>query len=82
VGLTAVNSDPAGLAAVAEVLIGEPPGEELLAEAGRRAAQACRPVSDMRGSAEYKRHLASELTIRTLRTAAERVRSAAASEGN
>jgi carbon-monoxide dehydrogenase medium subunit len=39
-------------------------------------------VTDPRGSAEYKRHLASELTIRTLRTAAERVRSAAASEGN
>jgi carbon-monoxide dehydrogenase medium subunit len=68
-----VNSDPAGLAAVAEVLIGEPPGEELLAEAGRRAAQACRPVSDMRGSAEYKRHLASELTVRTLRTALGRI---------
>jgi carbon-monoxide dehydrogenase medium subunit len=28
----------------------------------------------MRGTAEYKRHLASELTIRTLRSAAERVR--------
>ena len=30
--------------------------------------------TDIRGTAEYKRHLASELTIRTLRTAAERVR--------
>ena len=35
--------------------------------------QACEPVSDMRGSADYKRHLADELTRRTLRTAAERV---------
>jgi carbon-monoxide dehydrogenase medium subunit len=30
----------------------------------------------MRGSAEYKRHLASELSIRTLRTAVERIRNA------
>ena len=36
--------------------------------------EACEPVTDVRGTAEYKRHLASELTIRTLRTAAERVR--------
>jgi carbon-monoxide dehydrogenase medium subunit len=27
----------------------------------------------MRGSADYKRHLASELTVRTLRTAVERI---------
>jgi aerobic carbon-monoxide dehydrogenase medium subunit len=39
-------------------------------------------VTDVRGTAEYKRHLASELTIRTLRTAAERVRSAPEPEGN
>jgi carbon-monoxide dehydrogenase medium subunit len=40
------------------------------------------PVTDMRGSAEYKHHLASELTVRTLRTAVERVRNAPAVEGN
>ncbi len=73
VGLTAVNPDVAGLAAVADALIGRAPTEEVFAEAGRRAAQACEPVGDMRGSAEYKRHLASELTFRTLRAAAERV---------
>jgi aerobic carbon-monoxide dehydrogenase medium subunit len=76
VGLTAVNPDAAGLSAVSEVLVGQAPSEELFAEAGRRAAQVCAPVTDMRGSAEYKRHLASELTIRTLRTAVERVRGA------
>jgi len=73
VGLTAVNADAAELASVSEVLVGEAPTEETFAEAGRRAAAACEPVSDMRGSAEYKRHLASELTIRTLRTAVERI---------
>jgi aerobic carbon-monoxide dehydrogenase medium subunit len=74
VGLTAVNADAAGLASVSEALVGQAPTEETFAEAGRRAADACDPVSDMRGSADYKRHLASELTIRTLRTAVERSR--------
>jgi carbon-monoxide dehydrogenase medium subunit len=82
VGLTAVNSDASELAAVADVLVGEPAGEEVFAEAGRRAAQACAPVTDMRGSADYKRHLASELTVRTLRTAVERVRTAPEPKGN
>jgi aerobic carbon-monoxide dehydrogenase medium subunit len=74
VGLTAVNPDPDALASVSEVLVGEAPTEETFAEAGRRASQACEPAGDMRGSAEYKRHLAGELTIRTLRTAVERIR--------
>jgi aerobic carbon-monoxide dehydrogenase medium subunit len=74
VGLTAVNADAAELASLSEALVGQAPTEETFAEAGRRAADACDPVSDMRGSADYKRHLASELTIRTLRTAVERSR--------
>ena len=74
VGLTAVNADWTGLAEVSAALVGKPATEEVFADAGRRAAQACEPVTDVRGTAEYKRHLASELTIRTLRSAAERVR--------
>lgn len=78
VGLTAVNPDPAALAELAAALVGRPPTDETFAEAGRNAAAACDPVTDIRGTAEYKRHLASELTIRTLRAAAGRVRA----EGN
>jgi carbon-monoxide dehydrogenase medium subunit len=74
VGLTAVNADAAGLAAVSDTLVGQAATEDVLAEAGTCAARACSPLPDMRGSAEYKRHLASELTKRTLRTAIERVR--------
>ena len=70
-GLTAVNTDAAALAAVGDGLAGRPAIEGTFADAGRDAAQACNPATDMRGSAEYKRHLASELTIRTLRTAVE-----------
>ena len=72
VGLTAVNADAAGLASVSEALVGKLATEETFAEAGRAASQACAPTDDMRGSADYKRHLAGELTVRTLRTAVER----------
>jgi len=82
VGLTAVNADPAALAELSASLVGQPATDEVFAEAGRRAAAACDPAADVRGTAEYKRHLASELTIRTLRTAAERVRNTVAREGN
>lgn len=77
VGLTAVNADAAALAAVSESLVGRPATEEVYADAGRAAAQACEPVTDMRGTADYKRHLAAELTTRTLRTAVERIRNMA-----
>lgn len=82
VGLTAVNADAAALRAVPDALVGRQPTDEVFADAGRRAADACEPVTDMRGTADYKRHLAAELTIRTLRTAAERVRNIPEPEGN
>ncbi|WP_343602062.1 xanthine dehydrogenase family protein subunit M [Mycobacterium sp.] len=74
VGLTAVNPDPEALAAVGQTLVGREPSDDVLAEAAQQAAQACEPVTDIRGTAEYKRHLAGELTRRTLRTAVDRVR--------
>ena len=82
VGLTAVNPDAEALGALADSLAGKPATEETFAQAGQAAAQACEPVSDMRGTADYKRHLASELTIRTLRTSVERVRNAPVPRGN
>jgi carbon-monoxide dehydrogenase medium subunit len=82
VGLTAVNPEAAALAALSEALVGKPATEEVFAEAGARAAEACEPATDMRGSADYKRHLAAELTTRTLRAAVERVRNIPEPEGN
>ncbi|ORB85229.1 carbon monoxide dehydrogenase [Mycobacterium kansasii] len=82
VGLTAVNPNRTALAELSEALVGQLATEEVFADAGRRAGQACDPVTDIRGTEEYKRHLASELTIRTLRTAAERVRNIPEPEGN
>ncbi|TSD46446.1 xanthine dehydrogenase family protein subunit M [Rhodococcus sp. KBS0724] len=72
-GLTAVNSDPQALAAISEYLEGKAPSEEVYRRAGEMAEQACEPVTDQRGSADYKRHLAGELTVRTLRTTVARI---------
>ncbi|UYP20412.1 xanthine dehydrogenase family protein subunit M [Rhodococcus sp. Z13] len=73
VGLTAVRADDAALVRVSELLRGSAPSEELFREAGAAAASACDPETDQRGTAAYKRHLASELTVRALRRSAERL---------
>jgi carbon-monoxide dehydrogenase medium subunit len=57
-------------------LQGREPTEDVLAQAGGIAAKACQPVSDQRGSAEYKRHVAGVLTARALQRAAARAREA------
>jgi carbon-monoxide dehydrogenase medium subunit len=73
VGLAAVGPNTTGIPAISELLRGKAPSEELYARAGEIAAQSCSPVTDMRGSAEYKRHLADELTRRALRRAVARI---------
>jgi carbon-monoxide dehydrogenase medium subunit len=80
VGLAAVGPNTTGIPAIADALRGRAPSEEQYDRAGTIAAEHCTPVTDQRGSAEYKRHLAAELTRRTLRRAVERVRAAAAEE--
>jgi len=73
VGLAAVGPNTTGIPAVSRALHGRQPSEELYAEAGAIAAEHCTPVTDQRGSAAYKRHLAAELTTRALRRAASRI---------
>ena len=75
-GLTAVGAPNFAAAEAEEYLCGAPAVEETFAEAGRIAAENCNPVSDQRGPADYKRHLARELTVRALRRASERARAA------
>ncbi|MFI6829992.1 MULTISPECIES: FAD binding domain-containing protein [unclassified Kribbella] len=71
-GLAAVGPNTTGIPAISETLRGNPPSEELFRQAGELAAAASEPVTDMRGSTEYKRHLAAELTTRAFRTAVQR----------
>jgi carbon-monoxide dehydrogenase medium subunit len=72
VGLAAVGPNTTGIPAISEAMRGQAPSEELYARAGAIAAESCSPVSDQRGSADYKRHLADELTRRSLRRAVAR----------
>lgn len=72
VGLAAVGPNTTGIPEISAALRGRPPGEQAFEIAGEIAARSCRPVTDGRGTAAYKRHLAAELTRRTLRRAAER----------
>jgi len=55
-----------------EALAGHPPSMPLFERAAAIAAQNCNPISDQRGSKEYKRHVAGVLTERALKRAAER----------
>ncbi|WAX55293.1 xanthine dehydrogenase family protein subunit M [Jatrophihabitans cynanchi] len=73
VGLAAVGPNTTGLPEISAALRGQAPTEEMYALAGEIAARSCSPASDMRGSEEYKRHLADELTRRTLRRAVARI---------
>jgi aerobic carbon-monoxide dehydrogenase medium subunit len=74
IGLTAVGATHFVAAEAEEFLRGRPADEETLARAGQIAAEHCRPVSDQRGPADYKRHLVQELTARVLRLAVSRAR--------
>ena len=80
VGLAAVGPNTTGIPAVSEAMRGQPPSEDLYARAGAIAAAACSPTTDNRGTADYKRHLADELTRRTLRTAVERIQAGIAGD--
>ena len=51
---------------------GERPSDAVFARAAELASSACEPVTDQRGSADYKRHVVGVLTERVLRRATER----------
>ena len=72
IGLTAVGAAHFCAPAAEEFLRGKPATAENLARAGAIAGEHCRPVTDQRGPAEYKRHLAGELATRALALAAVR----------
>ena len=56
-------------------LAGKPATEETFAQAGELAKKVASPLSDMRGTAEFRTHLVGVLVKRTLAKAAERARS-------
>lgn len=72
IGLTAVAETPFAATDAEALLEGQPPSEELFRRAGEAAGAQARPGGDIRGSVEYKRAMAAEMTVRSLRSAVAR----------
>lgn len=66
VGLTNMGSTPVRARATESALVGRRLDETIATEAAARAADDTDPPSDLNGSAEYRRHLATVLTRRAL----------------
>jgi len=71
IALGAVAPTPTRARQAEAILIGSTPTKEVIEETSERAAEAAHPISDMRGSAEYRRELVKVLTRRTLQKACE-----------
>jgi len=74
IGLTAVGAAHFCCPEAEAALRGSPAAGENLVAAAAKAAAATNPQTDQRGPADYKRHLAGELTKRALRRAVARAR--------
>ena len=64
--LASVGPTPIRATSAERHLTGKPPASALFEAAGRLAAGDARPISDTRGSADYRRSLVAVLTARAL----------------
>ena len=55
-----------------QVLIGQVIDERLIEQAAVEAMAICDPAEDLRGDAEYRTHMAGEMTRRAIRLALQR----------
>jgi carbon-monoxide dehydrogenase medium subunit len=74
VALAAVAPTPLLVPEAGAALVGRPPDARHVEQAAGLARAAARPISDMRGDADYRRHLVGVLTKRALLTAIERAK--------
>jgi len=72
--LGAVAPTPVRAHAAEAALEGQPASESVFAKAAQAAAAEARPISDQRGSAEFRRHLVRVTTERCLQEAARRAK--------
>jgi carbon-monoxide dehydrogenase medium subunit len=70
--LASVAPTPVRAPGAEAVLRGAEPTDDVLRRAAQAAAGDCTPISDVRGSEEYRRHLVAVLTERALRGALAR----------
>lgn len=69
IALGAVAPTPIRAVKAEAALRGQPLSQELIDHAARLAAEEARPIDDVRGTAEFRRHLVEVLTRRTLTVA-------------
>jgi CO/xanthine dehydrogenase FAD-binding subunit len=72
IALASVAPTPVRAIAAERTLEGQTVTPEAIERAAALAVEAAKPISDQRGSAEFRRHLVRVLTRRTLTTARER----------
>ena len=72
VSLASVAPTPLFVREAGEAMVGKPANEDTVRIASGLARDAARPITDMRGTIEYRRHLCEVLTRRALLTAIER----------
>jgi carbon-monoxide dehydrogenase medium subunit len=71
IGLGAVAATPKYASEASSWLKGKPVTEDIFARAGELARNVASPITDMRGTAEYRMHLVGVLVKRTLLKASE-----------
>jgi carbon-monoxide dehydrogenase medium subunit len=76
IALASVAPTPVRATAAEQALIGQAATPALIQRAAELAVEAARPISDQRGSADFRRHLVQVLTRRTLTTALARAQAA------
>jgi carbon-monoxide dehydrogenase medium subunit len=73
IALSSVAPTPLFLPHAAEALAGLPPNTEAFESAATLARNSVTPITDMRGTAEYRAHLVQVLVRRTLEAAAQQI---------
>ena len=76
IALASVAPTPVRATAAEQALVGQAVTPALIQRAAELAVEAARPISDQRGSADFRRHLVQVLTRRTLTTALARAQAA------
>lgn len=76
IALAAVGPTPIFAKEAGDALAGKPVDEDSIQQAAEAAAAAAKPITDMRGTVEQRRHLCKVLTARALRGAVARAKGA------
>ncbi len=74
IALASVAPTPLFVEAAGKALAGKPVNEESMRAAAEIAKSAARPITDMRGTIEYRKHLCAVLTRRALESAVARAK--------